>query len=120
MNARKKLSVSLKKQVAEFYKEEYKKAARISAYRMTLIFLYALRFDFHFKKRLNTLFDAISENNKNVDVWKKSDVMASVMVQRLEDSGCFFNGAFDELIEYEEKEYKKNSAEEIEKREAGK
>lgn len=106
--------------VAREYKEQYEKAARISAYRMMLIVLYTLRFNFKFKKRLNDLFNAICENNSDVDKWKNSDVMASVMLKKLEESGCDFNGAFDELLAYEEEEYKKHSNEEAEKRGAKK
>lgn len=102
------------------YQEDYEKSARVSAYRMMLIVLYTLRFKFKFKKRLNDLFYAICENNADIDKWKNSDVMASVMLQKLEASGCDFNGAFDELIEYEEQEYEKHRDEEAEKRGAGK
>jgi hypothetical protein len=110
----------LEEALARKYKADYEKAARVSAYRMMLIVLYNLRFDFKFKKRLNDFFEAICENNTDVNKWKKSDVMASVMLKRLEESGCDFNGAFDELIAYEEEEYKKNRDEEAEKRGAGK
>lgn len=124
MNARKKLTVQQTKQitaaVAREYKEQFEKASRISAYRMMLIVLYNLRFIFKFKKRLHDFFDAICENNINVDKWKKSDVLASVMLKRLEESGCDFNGAFDELIAYEEEEYEKHRKEEAEKRGAKK
>lgn len=102
--------------VAREYKEQYEKAARISAYRMMLIALYTLRFSFKFKKRLNDFFCAICENNSDVDLWKNSDVMASVMLKKLEESGCDFNGAFDELVAFEEEEYAKHSKEEAEKR----
>lgn len=124
MKARQKLTVRQTKQITEAvareYQYQYEKASRISAYRMMLIVLYNLRFVFKFKKRLHDFFNAICENNADVDKWKKSDVMASVMVKRLEESGCDFNGAFDELIAYEEEEYKKTQNEEVEKRCAGK
>ena len=124
MKARKKLSVQQTKQITEAvareYKEQFEKASRVSAYRMMLIVLYNLRFEFQFKQRLHEFFDAICENNANVDKWKKEDVLASVMLKRLEESGCDFNGAFDELIAYEEEEYKKHQNEEAEKRCAGK
>ncbi len=124
MKARKKLTVQQTKQITEAvareYKEQFEKASRVSAYRMMLIVLYNLRFSFKFKKRLNEFFDAICENNHDVDKWKKEDVMASVMLKRLEESGCDFNGAFDELIAHEEEEYDKHRDEETEKRFAGK
>ena len=124
MNAREKLTVCQQKLIADAvareYKEQFDKNGRISAYRMMLIVLHTLRFKFQFKMRLHEFFDAICENNANVDKWKKSDVMASIMLKQLEESGCDFCGAFDELIAHEEEEYEKHRNEEAEKRCVGK
>ena len=124
MNAREKLTVRQEKLIAEAvareYKAQHEKAERTSAYRMMLIVLYTLRFNFHFKQRLHEFFNSICDNNNDVDKWKKSDVMASVILKRLEESGCDFCGAFDELIAHEEEVYEKHRNEEAEKRGAGK
>ena len=124
MKAREKLSVRqyklLEDAVAREYQRQYEQSNRVSAYRMRLIVLHTLRFKFHFKMRLHEFFDAICENNKNIDKWKKSDVLASVILKQREESGCDFNGAFDELVEYEEEEYRKTRDAEAEKRCAGK
>lgn len=122
MNARKKLSVAqqkvLKDAIERQTKEYTEKMCRISAYRMMLIVLYTLRFDFGFKKRLNTFFDAIISHNGYLEKLLNDDVAAEVYLNDLEESGCNFNGAFDELMEYEQERYEKNRDKEQAIREA--
>lgn len=112
MNARKKLTVAqqkvLKDAVARETKDYTEKMCRISAYKVLLFALYTLRFDFSFKKRLLQFFDAMISHNDYIEDLMKDDVAAEILVKKLEESGCYFNGAFDELIEYEQEVYKKH------------
>lgn len=116
MKARQKPSVKqrkmLEREIAEIYKEQYEKSERVSAYRMMLIVLHTLRFEFGWKKRLNDLFIKIAEDSKDIDKWKKADILAEVYLNDLEASGCDFQGAFDELIEHEQEVYKMHCDEE--------
>ena len=112
MNARKKLTVAqqkvLKEAVERESKEYTEKMCRISAYRMMLIVLYTLRFDFGFKQRLLKFFDAIISHNGYLAKLMNDDVAVEVYLRELEESGCDFRGAFDELIEFEQEKYEKS------------
>lgn len=109
MKARQKLPASQQKmieqEVARTCREQFFKQQRLGAYRMALIFLHTLRFEFGWKQRLLVLFVKILEKSADIDKWKEADVMAEVYLKELEESGCNFNGAFDELIEYEREVY---------------
>lgn len=112
MNARKKLTVAqqkvLKDAVARETKEYTEKMCRISAYKVMLFSLYTLRFDFNFKQRLHKYFDAMISHNDYIENLMGDDVAVEILLKQLEDSGCHFNGAFDELLEYEREVYKKH------------
>lgn len=122
MKARKKLTVAqqkvLKEAVERESKEYTEKMCRISAYRMMLIVLYTLRFDFGFKQRLLKFFDAIISRNGYLAKLMNDDVAVEVYLRELEESGCDFRGAFDELIEYEQERYEKSRDKEQAIREA--
>ena len=108
----------IEREVALTYREQFIKQQRIAAYRMMLIVLHTLRFEFGWKQRLLDLFVKISEKSADIDKWKKADVMAEVYLKELEESGCDFRGAFDELMEYEQERYQKNRDKEQAIREA--
>lgn len=118
MKCREKPTVRQQKMIQDAIAREYadciNQASRVAAYRMMLIVLYALRFNFGFKKRLNDFFEAVVSNNSSMGKLLDNDVAAAVYLKRLEESGCDFCGAFDELIEYEEEQYKKKRDKEAE------
>lgn len=122
MKARQKLSVAQEKLIKQYIEKEtaelVEKEARMAAYKMMLIVLYTLRFDFKFKKRLIDFFEAIVSRGGYLEKLKKDEVAVEVYLRDLENSGCDFRGAFDELLEYEEERYKKKRDKEKAIREA--
>ena len=111
-----RLSVSQRQAVQKAAEREVKdliaEAGVMSQKRMYLRVLHCLRFDFHFKKRLMDFLDLFANYNEKTQELNSDCVLATVMVSDLEKSGICLDGFFDDLIEFEEKQYQREKAKE--------
>lgn len=111
-----RVSVSQRQAMQKAAEREIKdlisEAGLMSQKRMLLRVLHCLRFVFKFKKRLMDFLDLFADCNEKTKELNSDCVLATVMVSELEKSGICLDGFFDDLIEFEEKQYQREKTKE--------
>lgn len=107
MKARVKLPNKTKELVYEEVEKLNTEAQEAAALRMILMCIHILRFRFGFKKRLDDFMQVLTNENERTIDFLSDYTFAEKYVEEIERSGYALGGAFEPLIEYEAKKYRK-------------